>query len=251
MSVKQSKAKLTKMQTIRSQNANEWFDSHVVLKTNVDSIFGMSKINVEWIYLLPDYLASRPLTDEGILIVFNSILQNGVSKPKIYLLMWEEDVLKSNLKWNPNTRTLTFPVACKKLLVRPTVVKFFAIVGNHTTHGFLKHLVRKPNSLAYKFVDVKYIICKNTQKNRALAVDLGRFDNIISDARKKIDVWDTLWSLHQSYAKIYSANLDERQTKAACKRARNDLCETTGIPETTIWVVTAVLPHLREQMYGR
>ena len=201
----------------------------------------MSQINVNFIDELPANLASRPLTEEGIQIVYQSILTKGVSRPRIYLLIWEEDLKTSNyMKWNASTRTLVFNNACKGLTVRPTGVKFYPIVGNHTKHSFLRHLKRKPNSLAYKFVDVKYVVCKKTEKNRKLAVDLGRFDNLISDARKKIDVWDTLWSLHQAFSEIYSANLDNKSTKSACRLAKEDLMQSSGIPDTTMGSYSAV-----------
>lgn len=235
--------KMSKQQLTRAAECQAWMANNTVRKTNVMNNLGKSFINVDWIDLLQmgnTELGSRPLSKDGVSLVYNSILQNGVVNPKIVILIWEEDLMKSNIRWNEKTRCLQFTKASTSWKERPTVVKFYPIIGHHTTHAFLKHRLRKPNALGYKIVEVTYVVSSKKDNNISMAISVGRLNNVVGDNRTKLSCWDTLWSLHQLFKGVILSSTNKSQHKAGFQQARNDLSAETRVPATTMGSYSSV-----------
>ena len=229
---------------------NRWGTTHRAKATNLDNQFHQVAVPTAWFRKVPDNMSARPITEASVQVVYDNIIKLGVQETRVVFFLFLEDLEAVGGSFNADSGTVFIPVVNIDTNKEYPGLSIYPICGQHTCFAIRKHNIRKPRYPPYQKICANYlIVASKTDENIAFAKQFGEIDNKVLDARKKTDVWDVLWNLHQTFVDIEAKNSTASERKEAKKKAKSLVEDAEGIPPTTMGTY-ATLANSSPEVWG-
>ena len=195
-------------------------------------------------------MSARPITEASVVVVYENIMNLGVQEARVVFFMFLEDLQDVGGSYDAASGSVFIPLDGIDTDKEYPGLPFHPICGQHTCVAFTRHHARKPNHKPYKVINANYlIVASRTDGNIYFAKQFGQIDNKVLDARKKTDVWDVLWNLHQTFVDIESKGGNSTQIRDAKKIAKTKVEDAENIPSTTMGTY-ATLANSSEEVWS-
>jgi hypothetical protein len=201
----------------RNKRSQAWMRRHLV--QNIGSAHpGKVAVRSSWIESPEDCIKTRDLDELHVLALFHSMLQNGMIKENITLIMWKPKDKDEAAKYN--TVRCVFNLESD----RPPH-RLFAIIGDHTSTA-VKKLNRKfPRNADFDILNTPLLIVERSNENIAEILYIGTLDNTIASLHKSMTQWDCVKQMRTIYVHLQRVHAgDESSFKEQWRKYKQD-CE--------------------------
>ena len=211
--------------TLRANEVQGWARAHRVRKCNLMNEFGLVTLPIEWLDFPTTALASRQAYGPHIAACKKSLQTSGKCNPRVEVLLMRDELHNAYYDY----KDLIFDTDRGKPNIR-----FNAIVGAHTQAAMAELHLDRPRHKDWQSVDVVLMTCDNTEQNVNMALSYGAADNMTADTRRKVTVWDVVWTLHNRLEGIAQAGGPADVQAAKWKLVKKDVqFNNPSIPATT------------------